>query len=100
MTHPTHLAPASDLSRKPGLRLAVLLNEGAGTASHRSADGLRGDLAAALEALDLVADLEFCGGPDLKRLAEIALVRAKAAEIDALVVGGGDGSIRTVAGVL
>src|SRR5262245_109683 len=98
MTHPTYFA--SDLSRKPGLRLAVLLNEGAGTASHRSADGLRGDLAAALEALDLAVDLEFCGGPDLKRLAEIALVRAKAAEIDAVVVGGGDGSIRTVAGVL
>jgi diacylglycerol kinase family enzyme len=33
-------------------------------------------------------------------LAEAALDRAKAAEIDAVVVGGGDGSIRTVAGVL
>jgi len=78
----------------------VLLNAGAGTASHRGADGLRGDLEAALEALDVSADLEICSGPDLKRLAEAALARARSAEIDAVVVGGGDGSIRTVAGVL
>ena len=78
----------------------MLLNAGAGTASHRGADGLRGDLAAALEALDVSAEFEFCSGPDLKRFAEGALARAQAAEIDAVVVGGGDGSIRTVASVL
>ena len=37
---------------------------------------------------------------ELKLLAEAALKSAKAGEIDAIVVGGGDGSIRTVAGVL
>ena len=78
----------------------MLLNAGAGTASHRGSDGLRGDLAAALQALDVSADLEVCSGPDLKHFAEGALARAQAAEIDAVVVGGGDGSIRTVAGVL
>ena len=78
----------------------MLLNAGAGTASHRGADGLLGDLEAALQALDVSADLEICSGPDLKRLAEAALARARSAEIDAVVVGGGDGSIRTVAGVL
>ena len=40
------------------------------------------------------------GGSELKQLAEAALESAKAGEIDAVVVGGGDGSIRTVAGVL
>ncbi|MGB6195357.1 MAG: diacylglycerol kinase family protein, partial [Methyloceanibacter sp.] len=78
----------------------MLLNAGAGTASHTGADGLLGDLEAALQALDVSADLEICSGPDLKRLAEAALARARSAEIDAVVVGGGDGSIRTVAGVL
>src|SRR5262245_24660345 len=100
MTHPNNLTTVPDLSRKPRLRLVVLLNAGAGTASHRGADGLRGDLEAALEALEVSADLKVCSGPDLKRLAESALARAKSAEIDAVVVGGGDGSIRTVAGVL
>jgi diacylglycerol kinase family enzyme len=100
MTQPSNLAPVSDLSRKPNLKLVVLLNAGAGTASHRGADGLRSDLAAALEALDVAADLEICSGHDLKRLAEAALARVQAAEVDAVVIGGGDGSIRTVAGVL
>ena len=44
--------------------------------------------------------LSFCAGSELKLLAEAALKSAKAGEIDAVVVGGGDGSIRTVAGVL
>ena len=43
---------------------------------------------AALLALDVSADLEVCSGPDLKRLAEAALARARSAEIDAVVVGG------------
>jgi diacylglycerol kinase family enzyme len=93
------VAPPQSLPAK-GQKLAVLLNAGAGTAIHRGADGLRSDLAAALEALDVAAEFEFCRGQDLKRLAEAALARAKAAEIAAVVVGGGDGSIRTVAGVL
>ena len=93
------MAPPQSLPAK-GQKLAVLLNAGAGTAIHRGADGLRSDLAATLEALDVAAEFEFCRGQDLKRLAEAALARAKAAEIVAVVVGGGDGSIRTVAGVL
>jgi diacylglycerol kinase family enzyme len=76
------------------------LNAAAGAASHKRADGLRAEIASALDALDVVAELKFCGGSELKLLAEAALTSAKAGEIDAIVVGGGDGSIRTVAGVL
>jgi diacylglycerol kinase family enzyme len=76
------------------------LNAAAGAASHKGADGLRAELASALDALDVVAELKFCGGSELKLLAEGALTTAKAGEIDAIVVGGGDGSIRTVASVL
>jgi diacylglycerol kinase family enzyme len=61
---------------------------------------LRNELAAALDALDIVAEVKFCGGSELKLLAEAALESAKKGEIDVVVVGGGDGSIRTVAGVL
>jgi diacylglycerol kinase family enzyme len=76
------------------------LNAAAGAASQKRADGLRAEIASALDALDVVAELKFCGGSELKLLAEGALTTAKAGEIDAIVVGGGDGSIRTVAGVL
>jgi diacylglycerol kinase family enzyme len=48
----------------------------------------------------VVAELKFCEGAELRLLAQKALASAKAGEIDAVVVGGGDGSIRTVAGVL
>jgi YegS/Rv2252/BmrU family lipid kinase len=82
------------------LKLVVLLNVGAGTANHKGAEHLRMDLAKALDALDVTAELNFCSGHELQTLAEAALARAKAGEIDAVVVGGGDGSIRTVAGVL
>lgn len=92
-------APPRSLPAK-GLRLVALLNVGAGTASHTGTDGLRDELASALDALDILAELKFCGGSELKRLAEAALKSAKEGEIDAVVVGGGDGSIRTVAGVL
>jgi diacylglycerol kinase family enzyme len=80
--------------------LIVLLNAGAGAASHRSAGDLGAELSSALDALDVVAELKFCDGAELKQLAEAALASARAGEIDAVVVGGGDGSIRTVAGVL
>ena len=99
-TNTRNLPTVSDQLDKPGLRLVALLNAAAGAASHRGADDLRDQLASALDALNVVAELKFCGGSELKRLAEAELKSAKAGEIDAVVVGGGDGSIRTVAGVL
>jgi diacylglycerol kinase family enzyme len=90
----------SDQPDKPRLKLVVLLNAAAGAAIHKGTNGLRAELASALDALNVVAELKFCGGAELKQLAEAALKSAKAGEIDAVVVGGGDGSIRTVAGVL
>ena len=80
--------------------MVALLNITAGAASHKGADGLRAELASALDALDVVAEIKFCEGSELKLLTQAALKRAKEGEIDAIVAGGGDGSIRTVAGVL
>lgn len=93
------MAPPKSLPVK-GLRLVALLNVGAGAASHKGPDSLRTELAGVFDALDITAELKFCGGTELKQFAEAALERAKEGEIDAVVVGGGDGSIRTVAGVL
>ena len=94
------MAPPNSLLPAKGLRLVALLNVGAGAASHKSTDGLRDELAGASDALNIVAEIKFCGGTELKQLAEAALESAKAGEIDAVVIGGGDGSIRTVASVL
>lgn len=86
--------------QKDGPRLVALLNAGAGEANHRGTERLRDALASAFERLKVPAELTFCSGAELRGLAEMALARAKAGEIDVVVVGGGDGSIGTVADVL
>ena len=48
----------------------------------------------------VTAEIRFVEGESLHGAAKRALTQAKRGEIDAVVVGGGDGSIRTVAGVL
>jgi len=93
-------ASPSDQHQSRHPRLMALLNVHAGEADHAGVAGLKTRLAAIFAGLDVEAGLVFCSGPELKPLAEKALAKAKAGEIDAVVVGGGDGSIRTVAGVL
>jgi diacylglycerol kinase family enzyme len=100
MPEPSELTIALRPLPKRGLRLLALLNAGAGTADHKGEERVRDVLAPAFERLNVAAELRFCTGPELRKLADMALARAKAGEIDAVVVGGGDGSIRTVAGVL
>jgi diacylglycerol kinase family enzyme len=78
----------------------VLLNASAGTLEARGGKSLRDALASAFEQHRLSATLEFLTGPDLRAAAERAAQRVKDQDFDALVIGGGDGSIRTVAHVL
>jgi len=79
-------------------RVGVLLN----AASGKSGGG--GNLQAALESAfgkhALSANLEFLKGEDLRAGAERALQKATRGELDAIVAGGGDGTISTMAGVL
>ncbi len=91
-------ASADTLKRKP--RLAVLLNLHAGAANHRGAEALRRQLDAVFKRLN--AEVAYHAGPgqELKAAAEQALAQARAGGIDAIAVGGGDGSIRTVASVV
>jgi diacylglycerol kinase family enzyme len=57
-------------------------------------------LAASFTDHGVSAAIAFIDGEKLREAAEGALAQAKRGEIDAIVVGGGDGSVRTVAGVL
>jgi len=100
MPQPGELTRESSPLTKRGPRLLVLLNAAAGTANDKVIESVRVALTPVFEGLDVAAEFSFCSGHELKRLAETALARAKAGEIDAVVVGGGDGSIRTVASVL
>jgi diacylglycerol kinase family enzyme len=78
----------------------VLLNRTAGAADHSGANIVWAELAEDFRRCNVVAECEFCSGAELKGLAEMALASARDGKIDAVVVGGGDGSVRTVASVL
>lgn len=82
------------------MRIAVLLNQAAGHVLFRDGRTLGETLAAAFERHGMIATLEFLSGPELKKGAERALLAARDHRLDAVVVGGGDGSVASVAGVL
>jgi diacylglycerol kinase family enzyme len=82
------------------LRVAALLNASAGTIERQGAGTLRDVLASAFEKHGIVAVLEFLPGSELRPAAERARQQVIDGKLDAIVVGGGDGSVRTVASVL
>jgi diacylglycerol kinase family enzyme len=81
-------------------RVVVLLNAGAGTLMGQDEGIFRTNLISVFADHGVSAELEFLSGADLQKGAEAAMARAQRGEIDAVVAGGGDGSIRTVASVL
>src|SRR3984893_7402507 len=82
------------------LRVVVLLNTSAGTVEHQGNTTLRQVLMSAFDKHGISAVVEFMPGAQLRSAAEHTRERAVRGELDAIVVGGGDGSIRTVASVL
>jgi diacylglycerol kinase family enzyme len=82
------------------LRVRGLINRTAGTAARHGGETLRDTLSGAFAERGVVAEVELLAGEALRAGAERALAEAKDGTIDAVVVGGGDGSIRTVAAVL
>lgn len=82
------------------LRVAVLLNRAAGIVIDCDGRTLGETIAAAFAQHGITATLEFLSGGELKESAWRAFQQSKKNEIDALVVGGGDGSVAAVAGVL
>lgn len=87
----------SSLNRK---RVAALVNVSAGTVVGHGEAAFRDILTSAFEKHGISATLEFLAGADMAAAAERALKQASNRELHAVVVGGGDGSIRTVASVL
>jgi diacylglycerol kinase family enzyme len=81
-------------------RVSVLLNVSSGTVEGTGRDRLLEQLKAAFDKQGISALLAFVPGPDLRPAAQSALQQATRGELDAIMVGGGDGSISTVAGVL
>ena len=79
-----------------GRRLIVLLNDGSGSVGEDCPEALR----SAFAKQGISAIVEVSSGSGLRSAAERALQMARSGECDAVVVGGGDGSIGTVAGVL
>jgi diacylglycerol kinase family enzyme len=84
----------------PPLRIAVLLNAAAGTAARLENEKLGAELEAAFALHGMTATLTFLSGAELRAGAEHALLQVKNGKLDAIAVGGGDGSIGTVASVL
>jgi diacylglycerol kinase family enzyme len=99
-------APAFDVAHEPPTdivavrRVVALMNAGAGAFSHALAEEVQRTLAAAFAQHGVSAAITFIDGDELRAAAQAALAQATRGEIDAVIVGGGDGSVRTVASVL
>ena len=89
----------ADQSRKP-LRICVLLNHSAGAASQKSREQLGQAIEGSFLARGIVADVATVAANELGDVATRILQRLKEETVDAIVVGGGDGTIRTVASVM
>jgi diacylglycerol kinase family enzyme len=83
----------------PPRKIEALINAAAGTVLHQESDTLDAALAAAFAAHGIAADIRFLPGDEIRDGAREALERVKRGEVDAVAVGGGDGTIRTVASV-
>ena len=80
-------------------RVVALMNATAGAFSQTLAEDVRQALAASFTDHGVSAAIAFIDGEKLREAAEGALAQAKRGEIDAIVVGGGDGSVCTFFGV-
>ena len=87
------------MSQAKPIRAAVLLNKAAGCLVCLNGRTLGETITAAFARHGITARLDFLSGTELKARAKRVLQQAKNNKIDAIVVGGGDGSIASVASV-
>lgn len=83
-----------------GVRVFVVLNEGSGTVPHAGAAEERARVAAAFAELGVEAVVVTARGEAMADEVRGAIGVAGSGRFDAVAVGGGDGSVSTVAGVL
>lgn len=80
-------------------RVVVLVNSSSGTVNGKD-EIMRSQMREAFAARDIAADLRFLPGNLMESAAREACDKAKTGDIDAVIVSGGDGTIRTVAGIV
>jgi diacylglycerol kinase family enzyme len=90
------------LKRVKVRRAVVLANAGAGNRAFNRACAadLKLSLGAAFVRAGVTAEIRVLDGKRLQKAASRALAQARRGDIDAVIAGGGDGSIRAVASVL
>lgn len=81
-------------------RLGVVVNHGGGTARQLGEDQLRERLASAFGGAGAEAEIILAPGAELPAELTRMRDRARAGELDGVVVGGGDGSVNCAAGLL
>jgi diacylglycerol kinase family enzyme len=82
------------------MRVVALINERAGTVAGHATGSFGLHLSSLFQDRGITAECHLLPGEDIRGSAEAARERAARGEVDALVVGGGDGTIGTVASVL
>src|SRR5919206_2234799 len=82
------------------MKIEAIVNATSGTVLSVGQDNLQMALQSAFAASSVEAAVAFVPCEELRNTAVAALERAQRGEIDAVVVGGGDGTVRTVAAVL
>lgn len=81
-------------------RVVTLLNDKAGAFNRTLATNVLAQLEQAFAAHGIDADIRFVDGGGLGEAAEAAAEACRRGECDAVVIGGGDGSVRAAAGAL
>ena len=88
------------MDTKPPLRVVALLNVMAGSIERHPGEDIREMVRSAFAARGISSEVEAIPGGKLLDAANRALQKAQRNEVDAIVAGGGDGTIHTVAAVL
>lgn len=82
------------------MRIKVLINAGAGTAEREQEEELRRNVTRMFADRNVAATIAFVSGAELSRAADDAVAAARRGDLDAVAVGGGDGSIHALSNVL
>jgi diacylglycerol kinase family enzyme len=95
-----NLPPLTHSRLPKPLRVHVLLNISAGCAACADRGELRAAVQASFQSAGILAAVENVMPNELRTRAERVLQKLRMGELDAIVVGGGDGTISTVAGAI
>src|SRR4051812_43126577 len=81
-------------------RVVAVVNAGGGSVEREGGGSVRTALETGFQRHGVATELQLIAGEEIASAIRSAAERAARGEIDAVVVGGGDGTIRTGAGIL